>query len=56
MRRIEQLAAALAGLVLGVVAYRILRDDLHQTVARSVPTIAIGWTAIASGLIAWTRR
>jgi signal transduction histidine kinase len=51
-----KIAIAAAGLLLGVVAYRILRDDLHQTVIRSLPAVAIGWSAIASGLIAWSRR
>ena len=55
MRKL-QLAIGAAGLVLGVVSYRLLRDDLHQSVARSLPTVVIGWSAIASGLIAWRRR
>lgn len=55
MRKL-QLAIGAAGLLLGVVAYRILRDDLHQSVIRSLPAVAVGWSAIASGLIAWRRR
>ena len=55
MRKL-QVAIAAAGLVLGVIAYQILRDDLHQSVIRSLPAVAIGWSAIASGLIAWRRR
>jgi signal transduction histidine kinase len=51
-----KIAIGAAGFLLGVVAYRILRDDLHQEVIRSLPVVAIGWSAIASGLIAWTRR
>ena len=51
-----KIAIAAAGLLLGVVAFRILRDDLDQSVIRSLPAVAIGWSAIASGLIAWTRR
>jgi len=51
-----KIAIAAAGLLLGVVAFRILRDDLDQSVLRSLPAVAIGWSAIASGLIAWTRR
>ena len=42
-----------AGLVLGVIAYRMLRDEIDQPVIRSLPTVAIGWSAIVSGLIAW---
>ena len=55
MRKL-QLAIATAGLVLGVIAYWILRDDLHQSVIRSLPAVAIGWSAITSGLIAWRQR
>jgi signal transduction histidine kinase len=51
-----KIAIAAAGLLLGVVAYRILRDDLDQSTLRALPAVAIGWSAIASGLIAWTRR
>jgi signal transduction histidine kinase len=51
-----QLAIGGAGLVLGVFAYRLLRDDLDQSVIRSLPAVAIGWSAIASGLIAWRQR
>jgi signal transduction histidine kinase len=54
--RAARIAIAAAGLVLGVFAYRILRDDLHQTVARSLPAVAIGWSGIVSGLIAWRQR
>jgi len=51
-----KIAIAAAGFLLGVVAYRILRDDLSQSVIRSLPAVLIGWSAVASGLIAWTRR
>ena len=54
--RTLQVAIATAGLVLGVFAYRLLHDDLDQSVIRSLPAVAIGWSAIASGLIAWRQR
>jgi signal transduction histidine kinase len=54
--RVAGVGVAVAGVVLGVVGYRLLRDDLDQTVVRSIPAVAIGWTAIAAGLIAWSRR
>ncbi len=54
--RLLRAALALAAIPLGVLAYRLLHEDLHQTVVRSLPTVLIGWTAIASGLIAWWRR
>ena len=40
---------------LGIVAFRLQHDDLHQTVVRSLPAVAISWTAIAAGLIALRR-
>jgi signal transduction histidine kinase len=54
--RLVRLALAVAALPLGIAGYRLLHEDLHQTVLRSLPTVLIGWTAIASGLIAWWRR
>ena len=48
--------SASRGAALGVFAYRLLRDDSHQSVIRSLPAVAIGWSAIASGLIAWRQR
>jgi len=41
---------------LGVVAYRLLHEDLHQTEVRSLPAVLIGWTAIGAGLVAWWLR
>ena len=52
----RELAIGAAGLVLGVSAYRVLRDEIDQPVIRSLPTVAIGWSAIVSGLIAWRKR
>jgi signal transduction histidine kinase len=54
--RLVRLALALLAIPLGVAGYRLLHEDLHQTVLRSLPTVAIGWTAITAGLIAWWRR
>jgi signal transduction histidine kinase len=52
----RELVIGAAGIVLGVTSYRVLHDDLAQPVIRSLPTVAIGWSAIVSGLIAWRRR
>jgi signal transduction histidine kinase len=41
---------------LGIFAFDLQHDDLHQTVVRSLPAVAISWTAIAAGLIALGRR
>jgi signal transduction histidine kinase len=54
--RLVRLLLALAAIPLGIAGYRLLHEDLHQSILRSLPTVAIGWTAIASGLIAWWRR
>ena len=52
----RELAIGAVGLVLGVIAYRLLRDEIDQPVIRSLPTVAIGWSAIVSGLVAWRKR
>ena len=44
------------GLVLAAAAYALLRDDLHQTVLRSLPAPAVGLSGIVAGLVAWSRR
>jgi signal transduction histidine kinase len=54
--RLLRLALLAAGVVLAVVAYRLLREDLHQTVIRSLPAPVVGLTGIAAGLVAWARR
>jgi signal transduction histidine kinase len=54
--KLLRIGLAVAAVPLGVVAYRLQHDDLHQAVLRSLPAVAIGWTAIGAGLIAWSRR
>jgi signal transduction histidine kinase len=51
-----RLGIAALALPLGIVAFRLQHDDLHQTVARSLPAVAIAYTAIAAGLVALGRR
>jgi signal transduction histidine kinase len=46
---------AILASVLAVVAYRLLRQDLHQEVVRSIPTGTIGLTSVVAGLVAWGR-
>jgi len=48
-------ALGLLALVLAVIAYRLLRQDLQQEVLRSLPTGVIGLTSVVAGLIAWGR-
>ena len=54
--RLLRLSLLGIGLVLAVAAYGLLRDDLHQTVLRSLPAPAVGLSGIVAGLVAWSRR
>lgn len=54
--KLVRIGLAVLALPLGVVAFRLLHDDLHQTEIRSLPTVVVGWTAIATGLVAWWQR
>ncbi len=51
-----RVAIAAAAVLLGIYAFDLLHDDLHQTVVRSLPAVMIGWTATAAGLVALGRR
>ena len=51
----SRLLLAPLAVALAVIAYRLLHHELHQTVGRSLPTVAIGLTAVTAGLIAWGR-
>jgi signal transduction histidine kinase len=50
-------AVAVAGLAMGVVAYRVQVDNiLTTTPVRSMTSVAAGWAFLVAGLVAWTRR
>ncbi len=52
-----QVALAIAGVVLGVVAYRVQMDNLPlTTTARSMASVAAAWSFLVAGLVAWRRR
>ncbi|HEX6724404.1 MAG TPA: histidine kinase [Gaiella sp.] len=51
-----RLALLVLGVALAIVDYGLLRDDLHQTVLRSLPAPAVGLSGIVAGLVAWSRR
>ncbi len=51
-----KIALAILAIPLGLMAFRLLHDDLHQSEIRSLPAVVIGWTAIATGLLAWWQR
>jgi signal transduction histidine kinase len=50
-----RLAIGAVAVPLGIYAFRLQHEDLHQTVVRSLPAVATAWTAIAAGLIALGR-
>ncbi len=56
-----RLAIALAGLGLGVIAYRVQIDNLNilgpfTTPTRAWAIVAVAWAFLFAGLVAWTRR
>jgi signal transduction histidine kinase len=52
-----QIALALAGVVLGVLAYQVQMDNLPNTTAlRSAGSVAAAWSFLLAGLVAWARR
>jgi signal transduction histidine kinase len=52
-----QVALAVAGAVLGVLAYRVQMENLPLTTAlRSAGGVAAAWSALVAGLVAWARR
>jgi signal transduction histidine kinase len=52
-----QLALAIAGVVLGVVAYRVQMDNLPlTTAARSAASVFAAWSFLLAGIVTWRRR
>ena len=52
-----QIALALAGIVLGVLAYQVQMDNVPTTTSlRSWGSVAAAWSFLLAGLIAWVRR
>ena len=52
-----QVALGLAGIVLGVLAYRVQVDNLPTTTElRSVGSVVAAWSFLLAGLVAWVRR
>ena len=56
--RILQLGLALAGLALGVLAYRVQVDNLGPFTSpeRAAAIVAVAWAFLLAGLTAWSRR
>ena len=59
-RRLRAVTAALvaAGIVLGVVAYRVQIDELgpYTSPENAVAIVAVAWAFLLAGLVAWHRR
>lgn len=55
--RVVQVLLALAGIALGVVAYRVQVENIPTTTSlRSWGSVVAAWSFLAAGLIAWIRR
>lgn len=56
--RITLVVLAVVGVVLGVLAYQVQIDNLgpYTTPARSLAIVAVGWSFLLAGLVAWSRR
>ena len=52
-----QVCLAVAGVALGVLAYRVQMDNLPTTTeARSAAGVVAAWSFLLAGLVAWARR
>jgi hypothetical protein len=58
VNRLATAIVAAAGLMLGVLAYRVQMDNLLQqtTALRSWASVAAAWSFLVAGLVAWRRR
>ena len=45
-----------AGAALGIAAYHVQVHDLHSPADRAAATVAVAWSFLAAGLVAWARR
>jgi signal transduction histidine kinase len=53
---LARVALVVAGLGLGVAAYRVQVDDLGSPSDRAAATVVVAWSFLAAGLVAWARR
>jgi signal transduction histidine kinase len=58
MKRLAIPALLLAGIALGIAAYRVQVHDLHLPHERghAFTTVAVAWAFLVAGLVAWRRR
>jgi signal transduction histidine kinase len=54
--RVLRAALVVAGILLGLYGYHLLRSDLHSSVPNAVASIAVAWTFLFAGVVAWARR
>jgi signal transduction histidine kinase len=55
--RVTQTVLAIAGVLLGVLAYTVQMDNLPlTTTARSAASVVAAWSFLLAGLVAWRRR
>ena len=57
--RITLALLAVAGVVLGVLAYQVQVDNLPEpltTSGRAIATVVAAWSFLVAGLVAWLRR
>jgi signal transduction histidine kinase len=54
--RVLRAGLVVGGVFFGLYGYHLLRADLHSPVANAVASIAVAWTFLAAGIVAWARR
>jgi signal transduction histidine kinase len=54
--RVLRAALVVVGVLFGLYGYHVLRADLHSSVPNAVASIAVAWTFLAAGVVAWARR
>ena len=54
--RLLRAALAVGGVALGIYGYHLLRHDLHSSAPNALASIAVAWTFLAAGIVAWARR
>ena len=45
-----------AGLALGILALQAQIDNLNSPTERALAAVAVGWSYLAAGVVAWSRR
>ncbi len=56
MRKLIALGVAGVAVALGVFAYDVQVTDLHSPPSHASATVAVGWSFVVAGLVAWLRR